>query len=127
MRAPPLPAAAAAAANATLANATGAAVALRTSLNAQDYTDPIDYFAYVPPSLSSLTVVSGPADGGTVVTVRGAGLGVPTDPKCRFGAAVHTVAATVVAVEGANYTTEAALVCTSPPRARSWALPSRSP
>ena len=56
---PPLPAAAAAAANATLANATGAAVALRTSLNAQDYTDPIDYVAYVPPSLSSLTVVSG--------------------------------------------------------------------
>ena len=66
------------------------AVSIDVSLNDQDYTYQHQYYAfYGSPELSAFSPTSGPADGGTQVTLRGGDLADGLHYTCRFGNAGH--------------------------------------
>ena len=63
-------------------------VPVRVSLNGQDFNfvEPLNFTFYTPPAISALSPVAGPAGGGTVVTLVGAGFGGASPLlQCRFG------------------------------------------
>ena len=66
-----------------------ATVPLAVSVNGQDFTDVPGGFRYfTPPVLSSASPATGPADGGTLVTLRGYGLASATQLECNFSGEV---------------------------------------
>ena len=88
-----------------------ASVPLAVSVNGQDFTQvPGGYRYFTPPAAPAVSPASGPADGGTLVTIGGFGLGGPatTQLECRFHGEV--VNATVV-----NSTTVKCISPTLPP------------
>eukprot|EP00966_Prymnesium_polylepis_P091805 2125258-Prymnesium_polylepis.1 len=66
------------------------AVELHVSLNDQDYTDEGPFHVYYgAPTLQSFSPTSGPADGGTLISLFGAELAGGTHYTCRFGNAAY--------------------------------------
>ena len=59
------------------------------ALNGRDFRSSLNYTFYAPPTVSAVLPAGGPRLGGTVVTVRGAGLSPDAVPAalalCRFG------------------------------------------
>ncbi len=80
---------------------------LEISLNGQDYTNQrLPFFFYSDPGLSRIYPVSGPSQGGTLVTVFGTSFVNSTRLSCRFGYSIPMEAVFVSPQE---------IVCISPP------------
>ena len=71
-------------------------VPLAVSVNGLEFTQvPGGYKYFTPPVASSVSPASGPAYGGTVITITGFGFGAATQPECRFDGKVVATPRTV--------------------------------
>lgn len=69
---------------------------LAVSVNGLEFTQvPGGYKYFTPPVASSVSPASGPAYGGTVITITGFGFGAATQPECRFDGKVEATPRTV--------------------------------
>ncbi|KOO22077.1 hypothetical protein Ctob_002698 [Chrysochromulina tobinii] len=90
----------------------GSAVALKVSLNAQQYSSEVHTFGYHGvTTVGTYSPSSGPSAGGTRVVVRGAELYGGSDYRCRFGAcgACEAAWSCGACVVNATYVAESAL------------------
>jgi hypothetical protein len=88
------------------AQAAAGTVGVEVTNNGADYTSDGKVFTFVPPvRVTSITPISGPSAGGTLLTVSGAGFDGGNHPLCRFGGVLSSAV---------SYNATA-MVCKSPP------------